>query len=203
MVSEMILKDLAAAAPRFRYMSLRYFNVAGADPGGEIGQAYPESTHLITRAVKTAKGEFPKLQIYGVDYPTPDGTCIRDYIHVNDLAAAHILALESLSEKGESWVINLGYGHGYSVREVVQAAKRVTAVDFPVEETGRREGDPPSLVADTTKARKMLRWIPKYDDLEIIVKTAWEWEGRLSSMRSGSNLREPSCSEPRALSGDH
>jgi len=111
--------------------------------------------------------------------------------------------LESLSEKGQSGVINLGYGHGYSVREVVQATKRVTAVDFPVEETGRREGDPPSLVADNTKARKVLGWIPKYDDLGLIVKTAWEWEGRLSSMRSGSNLGEPSRSEPRALSGDH
>ena len=176
MMTEMILKDLAFADSRFRYVSLRYFNVAGAHPAGKIGQAYKDATHLITRAVKTAKGEFPRLQIYGTDYPTPDGTCIRDYIHVNDLAEAHILALEYLGERDRSEIFNLGYGHGYSVREVVEATMKVTGIDFPVEETGRREGDPPSLVADSTRAKRELGWRPRYDNLELIIKTAWEWE---------------------------
>jgi UDP-glucose 4-epimerase len=180
MMTEMVLKDLAFADSRFRYVSLRYFNVAGADPAGKIGQAYKDATHLVTRAVKTAKGEFPKLQIYGTDYPTPDGTCIRDYIHVNDLAEAHILALGYLADKDRSEIFNLGYGHGYSVREVVEAARKVTRIDFPVEETGRREGDPPSLVADSTRAKRELGWRPRYDNLEFIIKTAWEWEARLA-----------------------
>jgi len=180
MMTEMVLKDLAFADSRFRYVSLRYFNVAGADPAGKIGQAYKDATHLITRAVKTAKGEFPKLQIYGTDYPTPDGTCIRDYIHVNDLAEAHILALGYLGDKDRSEIFNLGYGHGYSVREVVEAARKVTGIDFPVEETGRREGDPPSLVADSTRAKRELDWRPRYDNLELIIKTAWEWEARVA-----------------------
>jgi UDP-glucose 4-epimerase len=154
--------------------------VAGADPEGKIGQAYKDATHLITRAVKTAKGEFPGLQIFGTDYPTPDGTCVRDYIHVNDLSEAHILALECPVRQDLSAVFNLGYGHGYSVREVVRAAKKVTGIDFPVEETGRREGDPPSLIADSSKAKSILGWQPRYDNLEFIIKTAWEWEKAMS-----------------------
>jgi UDP-glucose 4-epimerase len=180
MMTEMILKDFAFADPEFRYVSLRYFNVAGADPEGKIGQAYEDATHLITRAVKTAKGEFPGLQIFGTDYPTPDGTCVRDYIHVNDLSEAHILALECPVRQDLSAVFNLGYGHGYSVREVVRAAKKVTGIDFPVEETGRREGDPPSLIADSSKAKSILGWQPRYDNLEFIIKTAWEWEKAMS-----------------------
>jgi UDP-glucose 4-epimerase len=180
MMTEMVLRDLAFADSRFRYVSLRYFNVAGADPAGKIGQAYKDATHLITRAVKTARGEFPKLQIYGTDYPTPDGTCIRDYIHVNDLAEAHILALEYLADRDRSEIFNLGYGHGYSVREVVEAARKVTGIDFPVEETGRREGDPPSLVADSTRAKRELGWRSRHDNLEFIIRTAWEWEARLA-----------------------
>jgi UDP-glucose 4-epimerase len=180
MMTEMVLKDLAFADARFRYVSLRYFNVAGADPAGRLGQAYRDATHLITRAVKTAGGEFPQLQIYGTDYPTSDGTCIRDYIHVNDLAEAHILALQYLGEKDHSGIFNLGYGHGYSVREVVEAVRRVTGIEFPIEETGRREGDPPSLVADSTRAKRELGWRPGYDNLELIIKTAWEWEQSLA-----------------------
>jgi UDP-glucose 4-epimerase len=180
MMTEMILKDLAFADAEFRYVSLRYFNVAGADPEGKLGQAYEDATHLITRAVKTAKGEFPRLQVFGTDYPTPDGTCVRDYIHVSDLSEAHILALESQVGQDRSEVFNLGYGHGYSVREVVRAAKKVTGIDFPVEETARREGDPPSLIADSSKAKTILDWQPKYDDLEFIIKTAWEWENAMS-----------------------
>jgi UDP-glucose 4-epimerase len=173
---EGILKDLALADSSFRYVSLRYFNVAGADPEGRIGQSYKNATHLITRALKTAKGEYEKLYIFGTDYPTPDGTCIRDFIHVDDLAEAHVLALEYLLEGGNSDIFNCGYGHGYSVKEVVEAAKKVTGIDFPVEETGRREGDPAALVADSSRLKEKLGWKPKYDDLEFIIKTAWNWE---------------------------
>ncbi len=173
---EKILKDLSEADNSFRYVSLRYFNVAGADPEGKIGQSYRNPTHLITRALKVAKGEFEKLQIYGTDYPTPDGTAVRDYIHVCDLAYAHILALDYLMEGGESDIFNCGYGHGYSVKQVVETAKKVTGIDFPVEETGRREGDPAVLVADSSKIKQKLGWKPKFDDLEYIIKTAWNWE---------------------------
>ena len=172
---EQILADLAAASD-FRYCALRYFNVAGADPEGRIGQAYRNPTHLITRALKTAKGESPKLSIYGTDYPTPDGTCVRDYIHVDDLASAHLSALDRLMRTGETEIMNCGYGHGYSVREVVDIAKKVTGVDFPVEETGRRVGDPPALVADSRRIRELTGWKPLHDDLEFIIRTAWEWE---------------------------
>jgi UDP-glucose 4-epimerase len=158
MMSERLLADLAATADDFEYVALRYFNVAGADPGGRIGQAYQNATHLITRALKTAKGEFDKLQLFGTDYPTPDGTCIRDYIHVDDLAAAHLVALDHLLAGGGSEIFNCGYGHGYSVREVIDVAKQITGVDFPVEESPRREGDPPALVADSSRIRKHLGW---------------------------------------------
>lgn len=172
---EHVLADLAAATD-FRYVALRYFNVAGADPEGRIGQSYREATHLITRALKTAKGEYPKLSVYGTDYPTPDGTCVRDYIHVNDLAAAHLLALARLTETGRTETMNCGYGHGYSVREVVGCARKVTGVAFPVEEVGRRAGDPPALVADSRRIRELTGWQPRHDDLEFIIRTAWEWE---------------------------
>ena len=179
---ERVLADLSAATD-FRYVALRYFNVAGADSEGELGQAYREATHLITRALKTAHGEFARLSIYGTDYPTPDGTCIRDYIHVDDLAEAHLRALEHLFGTGRSDVMNCGYGSGYSVREVVETAKKVTGIDFPVEETGRRAGDPPALVADSTKLMRATGWTPKYNDLEYIIRTAWEWEKKLRANR--------------------
>jgi len=172
---EQVLADLAAAGD-FRYCALRYFNVAGADPEGRIGQAYRDPTHLITRALKTAKGESPKLSIYGTDYPTPDGTCVRDYIHVDDLASAHLSALDRLMRTGETEIMNCGYGHGYSVREVVDSAKKVTGVAFAVEETGRRAGDPPALVADSRRIRELTGWKPLHDNLEFIIRTAWEWE---------------------------
>ena len=173
---ERILRDIKNSGKPIRFVSLRYFNVAGADPDGKIGFAYPDPTHLIIRAVKTAKGEYNRLEIYGTNYPTPDGTCIRDYIHVVDLAQAHIDALEYLNTGGKSDVFNCGYGHGYSVREVIEAVKRITGVDFPVVEAPRREGDPPALVADNRKIREVLGWEPEFDDLDFIVKTAWEWE---------------------------
>ncbi len=175
---EKILKDLAHI-DAINYVALRYFNVAGADPEGELGQNYEFATHLITRCLKTAKGEYEKLEIYGTDYNTPDGTCIRDYIHVNDLGSAHIDALEYLLSGNKSNIFNLGYGHGYSVKEVVNLAKKVTGVDFKVVETGRREGDPEALAADSSKIKEILKWQPKYDNLEFIIKTAWDWEKKL------------------------
>jgi UDP-glucose 4-epimerase len=187
---EQVLADLAAATD-FRYCALRYFNVAGADPEARIGQAYRHATHLITRALKTARGESPALSVFGTDYPTPDGTCIRDYIHVDDLAAAHLLALERLLETGETRVMNCGYGHGYSVREVVAVARKVTGVDFTVVETGRRAGDPPALVADSGLLRRLTGWAPRYDDLEFIIRTAWDWEVKSDSylISPGARIR--------------
>lgn len=175
---EHLLADVSQAED-LRYVSLRYFNVAGADISGRLGQRRPDATHLITLAVKTAIGKRPFLEIYGTDYPTRDGTCIRDYIHVDDLAEAHLLALEYLIQNGKSDIFNCGYGHGYSVREVVEATKRVSGVDFKVIETTRREGDPPELVADNRKIKNTLCWMPKYDDIQYIVKTALEWERKL------------------------
>jgi UDP-glucose 4-epimerase len=175
---ERVLSEMSAAND-LRYIALRYFNVAGADPECRIGQAYKESTHIITRALKTANGEFKKLMIFGTDYPTPDGTCIRDYIHVDDLAQAHLKALDCLIREKKSDTMNCGYGHGFSVKEVVEASKRVTKNDFPVEETSRRAGDPPELVANSNKLQTLTGWKPKYDDLEFIIKTAWEWERKL------------------------
>jgi UDP-glucose 4-epimerase len=178
MMIERVLKDLSASRD-FYYSALRDFNVAGADAKGRIGQAYKEATHLITRSLKTAKGESKKLLIYGNDYPTPDGTCVRDYIHVDDLAMAHLHALVYLMETGKSDVMNCGYGHGFSVREVVETAKKVTGIDFPVEDAPRRAGDPPALTADSTKLKNTTGWKPAHDDLQFIIKTAWEWEKKL------------------------
>ncbi|MCL0100866.1 UDP-glucose 4-epimerase GalE [Peptococcaceae bacterium] len=175
MVVEQILKDLSRAKD-FNYISLRYFNVAGADFEARIGEGKEDTTHLITMCVRTALGIRDVLNIYGTDYPTHDGTGIRDYIHVDDLAEAHILALEYLLNGGTSEVFNCGYSRGFSVKEVVKAAKKVTGVDFPVEYTDRRPGDPPALVADASKIKEKLNWLPKYNDLEYIIKTAWEWE---------------------------
>lgn len=172
---ERVLSEMSGADD-FRYIALRYFNVAGADAQCRIGQAYKDATHLITRALKTANGEFKKLMVFGTDYPTPDGTCIRDYIHVDDLAQAHIRALEYIVKTKKSDIMNCGYGRGFSVKEVVQAAKKVTGIDFPVEETGRRAGDPPALMANSMKLQNLTGWKPQYDDLEFIIKTAWEWE---------------------------
>ncbi|MFW6180102.1 MAG: UDP-glucose 4-epimerase GalE [Spirochaetota bacterium] len=174
-VCEYLLRDVAPARG-LRFVSLRYFNVAGADGEGRIGQRCEEASHLITRALKAAKGELDRLQIFGTDYDTRDGTCIRDYIHVEDIAEAHLLALEHLARGGRSGAYNCGYGHGYTVREVLETVKKVTGVDFPVEETGRRAGDPPALVADSGAIRRELGWRPRRDDLEYIVRTAWRWE---------------------------
>ncbi len=172
---EKILSDYSKAYG-LKFVSLRYFNAAGADPEGRIGESHNPETHLIPLILKTAKGERESIKIFGTDYPTPDGTCIRDYIHVDDLAEAHILALKYLLDGGKSEVFNCGYGYGYSVKEVIETAKRVTGVDFKVEEADRRPGDPAILVADSSKLKSKLGWEPKFDNLEYIVKTAWNWE---------------------------
>jgi UDP-glucose 4-epimerase len=177
---EQALHDVSIAAP-FRYISLRYFNVAGADRLARIGQARKDATHLITVSLRTALGKNDHLNIFGTDYSTPDGTCIRDYIHVDDLADAHILALEYLRKGGGSAIYNCGYGHGASVHEVVNRVKYVTGIDFPVCYADRRPGDPPALVANASKIRKELGWTPKHDDLDYIIRTAWEWEKKIAT----------------------
>ncbi len=177
---EQVLLDLSLAKD-LRYIALRYFNAAGADPQARIGERHNPETHLIPLVLKACKGERENVVLYGTDYPTLDGTCIRDYIHVMDLVDAHIRALQYLSDGGKSSVFNCGYGHGYSVREVLDITRNVTGIDFPVKESQRREGDSPILVADSLKLKQRLNWKPKYDDLKYIVKTAWEWERKVRS----------------------
>lgn len=179
-MGEAIMRDLAAAAD-FRFIALRYFNVAGADPDGQLGQAYKQPTHLITRALKTAHGEYPQLSIFGTDYPTADGTCLRDYIHVSDLAQAHVCALDHLVETGVSDAFNCGYGHGYTVRQVVDATRAVTGCNLPVLECERRPGDPAALISDSSWLRSQTNWVPRHDDLDFIIRTAWEWEINLKN----------------------
>ncbi len=176
---EQALKDINQTFG-LRYVSLRYFNVAGADPLSRIGQKYKDATHLITVSLRTALGIRKQLEIFGTDYDTPDGTCIRDYIHVDDLIDAHLLSLDYLLTNNQSRILNCGYGHGYSVREVVDKVKKVTGIDFRVNESGRRVGDPPALIADPTKIKRELGWEPAHNNLEYIIKTAWEWEKKLS-----------------------
>ena len=172
---EKVLKDMSEAGD-INYVALRYFNASGADESGLIGESHNPETHLIPLVLKTAKGERESIKIFGTDYPTKDGTCIRDYIHVNDLAKAHILALNYLVDGGKSDVFNCGYGVGYSVKEIIDTAKKVTGINFNVEETDRREGDPAILVADNEKIKRVLGWKPEYNDIEYIIKTAWNWE---------------------------
>ena len=175
LMTEVMLRDLSRVAP-LSYAVLRYFNVAGADPDGRIGQSTPDCTLLIKLACETALGKRDQLYIYGTDYPTPDGTGVRDYIHVSDLAAAHTQALRYLETGADSITLNCGYGHGYSVREVVRAVEQVHGRPIPVVETGRRPGDPPQLVADGSSTRQALGWQPRYDDLEFIIRTSYNWE---------------------------
>jgi UDP-glucose 4-epimerase len=175
---ERALNDVSEATG-LRYTSLRYFNVAGADPLSRIGQAREDATHLITVSLRAALGLRDHLDVFGTDYPTPDGTCIRDYIHVDDLSDAHVLALEYLGAGGKSGIYNCGYGHGYSVKEVVDKVKSVTETDFAVRYVERRPGDPPALIADPSRLKKKLGWTPGHDDLGYIIKTAWEWEKKI------------------------
>lgn len=180
---EWMLEDTARAHD-FAYVALRYFNVAGADPKGRSGQSTPNATHLIKVAAQTALGKRPKMQVYGTDYPTPDGTCVRDYIQVTDLARAHLDALRYLREGGKSLVANCGYAHGFSVLEVIEAVKRISGVDFPVEYAPRRPGDPAAIVAANDRARNVLGWTPEHDNLDEIVRQALDWERKLGE-RSG------------------
>ena len=175
MMSERMMMDLAAASS-LNYVILRYFNVAGANPDGLLGQATPEATHLIKVACECVTGQRDGMSVFGTDYETRDGTCIRDYIHVEDLAKAHVMALDYMAEGGESQVLNCGYGRGFTVREVIDVVKAESGVDFPVTETGRRAGDPAALMADNTRIKNVLGWQPDYDDLNTIVRTALAWE---------------------------
>jgi UDP-glucose 4-epimerase len=175
LMTEWMLADVAAAHP-IKYGVLRYFNVAGADPKGRSGQSTPLATHLIKVASQTALGQRPKMDIFGTDYPTPDGTCIRDYIHVTDLIEAHKLLLDHLRAGGESTTLNCAYGQGYSVRQVVDMVKAVSGVDFRVDEGPRRAGDPASITATGEKVRQQLGWVPQHADLQEMVQTALDWE---------------------------
>jgi UDP-glucose-4-epimerase GalE len=171
---ERMLEDFAAAYG-LRYVSLRYFNAAGAHPDGTIGEDHEPETHLIPLVLRVANGRMERLSLYGDDYPTPDGTCIRDYIHILDLADAHRLALDYLDRGGESTAFNLGNGAGYSVLEVIKCAERVTGRKIPYQVVARRPGDPPRLVGDSTRAQKLLGWRQQFGDLKTIVETAWKW----------------------------
>jgi len=178
LMSEWMLRD-SATAYGLKYVALRYFNVAGADPESRAGQSTPKATHLIKVACEAATGKRKGMQVFGTDYPTKDGTCIRDYIHVSDLVAAHMDALRYLKNGGDSQVMNCGYGAGYSVLEVIETVKRVSGVNFPVEIAPARAGDPAAIVASADKIRATLGWQPRQADLETIVRHALAWEQKL------------------------
>jgi UDP-glucose 4-epimerase len=178
LMSEWMLRDLAAATS-LRYVVLRYFNVAGSDPGGRIGQSTLNATLLTKVACEAAVGKRPHVSIFGTDYPTKDGTGVRDYIHVEDLASAHIKALDYLRQGGDSQTLNCGYGHGYSVRDVIAMVDRLNGTPIKTIEAPRRPGDPPSLIARADRIRQVLGWAPQYDDLAVIVRSQLEWEKRL------------------------
>jgi UDP-glucose 4-epimerase len=178
LMSEWMLRDLAASSP-MRYVSLRYFNVAGSDTTGRIGQSTRKATLLIKVACEVVVGKRQHLSIFGTDYATPDGTGVRDYIHVEDLATAHLDALTYLRDGGQSEVLNCGYGHGYSVREVIRSVEKAVAAPLPVKEEPRRAGDPPVLVARADRVRSTLGWTPRLDDLDLIVRSSLDWERKL------------------------
>ncbi len=184
LMTEWILRDTAEAHD-FRYVALRYFNVAGADPAGRTGQSTPNATHLIKIASQAAVGLRRGIPLFGEDYDTPDGTCIRDYIHVSDLAAAHVDALEHLTQAHENLVLNCGYGHGYSVREVLAAVQREAGIRLDIQSAPRRPGDAVTLVADASRMRNHFAWRPRYDDLGVIVRTAIDWERKLAGEAHG------------------
>jgi UDP-glucose 4-epimerase len=185
LMTEIMLAD-AARAHDFRYVALRYFNVAGADRQGRSGQSTPRATHLIKVACETALGKRSSMEVFGTDYPTPDGTCVRDYIHVTDLARAHMAALAHLRNGGASDVFNCGYSRGYSVLEVIDAVKRASGRGFDVKLSGRRPGDPAAIVAASDKIRRALGWRPAFDDLDGIVRDALSWEAHLARFKQAS-----------------
>ncbi|NIA67635.1 UDP-glucose 4-epimerase GalE [Pelagibius litoralis] len=188
LVTEWMLRDLAAASD-LRFVALRYFNVAGADPQGRSGQLGPVATHLVKIASQVIAGTRESIAIFGDDYDTPDGTCVRDYIHVSDLASAHLSALSYLEAGGESRFLNCGYGHGYSVREVLQAVERCAGRSLNARRAPRRPGDPPTLVADTGALQKTLSWTPRFDNIDVIINTAIDWELSLGLKPDGDGLR--------------
>ena len=185
LMTEIMLADTAIAHD-FRYVALRYFNVAGADPQGRSGQSTPKATHLIKVACETALGKRPQMEVFGTDYPTQDGTCIRDYIHVKDLARAHMSALAHLRKGGKSDIFNCGYSKGFSVHEVIAAVKRVSGVDFRVKLSPRRPGDPAAIVAASAKIREQLGWVPKHDNLDTIVAQALAWEKHVDVLKASA-----------------
>ncbi|GJM01829.1 MAG: UDP-glucose 4-epimerase GalE [Rhodomicrobium sp.] len=185
LMTEWMLRDTAAAT-NLNYVALRYFNVAGADPSGRAGQSTPKATHLIKVAAEIIHGPRTNISVFGTDYSTRDGSCIRDYIHVTDLANAHCMALDHLRNGGDSDIFNCGYGHGFSVFDVLDAVKRVSGVDFPIHLDARRPGDPAELVASSAHIREQLGWQPQYDDLELIVAHALAWEEKLNTLRIAS-----------------
>jgi len=182
LMSEWMLRDLTEAST-MRSVALRYFNVAGCDPEARIGQSTPKATLLVKVACEAALGKRDQLAIFGTDYPTPDGTGVRDYIHVEDLADAHLKAVDYLRNNGPSTTLNCGYGHGYSVREVIAMVEQVQGHSLPVAEQPRRAGDPPVLIAAADRVREVLGWMPRYDSLETIVRTSLAWEKKLSDAR--------------------
>jgi len=175
MMSEQMIRDLSFAS-NLNHVILRYFNVAGADLTSRLGQATPEATHLIKVACECVTGAREGMKVFGTDYETRDGTCIRDYIHVDDLAKAHVMALDYMSKGGESQILNCGYGSGFTVQEVIDMVKEKSGKDFPAEQVERRAGDPDALMADNTKIKKVLGWKPDHDDLGVIVQSALDWE---------------------------
>ena len=182
LMSEWMLRDLSAASG-MRHVALRYFNVAGCDPEGRIGQSTRKATLLVKVACEAAVGTRPHVSVFGTDYDTPDGTGVRDYIHVDDLAAAHLRALDYLRDGGESTTLNCGYGHGYSVREVLDMVEKVNGKPLTIYEEPRRAGDPPTLIAEANRIREVLDWTPRYDDLRTIVHTSLDWERHLAERR--------------------
>jgi UDP-glucose 4-epimerase len=188
LMSEIMLRD-AGAAHGLKHVILRYFNVAGADPNLRTGQSTKQATHLIKVAAQAALGMRPAMEVFGTDYPTPDGTCIRDYIHVTDLVAAHRAALDYLRRGGQSTTFNCGYGHGFSVLEVIDTVKRSAGVDFKVVHSDRRPGDPAQIVAAADRIRAELGWRPQFDDLPTIVAHALGWERKLMATRGSSSAR--------------
>jgi UDP-glucose 4-epimerase len=179
LMTEWMLEDCSKAYD-FRHVVLRYFNVAGADPQGRTGQSTPKATHLIKRACQVALGRVPHLDVFGTDYPTPDGTGVRDYIHVADLAEAHLLALDALRAGAASTSYNCGYGRGFSVRQVIAGMESVLGRELPIKESPRRPGDPPTLISDPTKLKTTLKWRPAHDDLQEIIRSALDWERRFN-----------------------
>ena len=201
LMSEQMLAD-AGASYGLRYVALRYFNVAGADPAGRHGQSTPGATHLIKVALETALGRRSHMSIYGYDYPTPDGTCVRDYIHVSDLARAHLTALDYLRGDGTSRILNCGYGRGYSVREVVHAVRMVAGTEFEIRHAPRRAGDPASVVANSDHLVR-LGWKPELNDLPTMIEHAYRWEQILAAKSTGRRLRGRSYAEEAKAAQRH